>query len=345
MKKILVSSLLCSSLLLAANSNYNYEFTPMVGAVKSEGNLDIKNQKVYGFSLGRYLSEDSMFDQLELGILNSTNTKYEIGDEKTKITRFFTNVIKEYGVNDKMSFYSLAGLGYEKYSKELLGNEDDGFVNYGIGLKYKLSQNVSLKTDVRHLITFDGNNHILYTLGLGIAFGEKAKPSAPMTDEPVMIEKPKPVKKTPINEPIVVLDDDMDGVPNQMDNCPDSKKGAIVNHKGCDVVLDLNINFDTNSAIIKSDYNNKINDFANLLKKHPTLKAKINAHTDSDGSLKHNEILSQKRADSAVQALVDLNIDASRLESEGFGETQPIASNKTKEGKAQNRRVEALIKK
>lgn len=335
MKKIIAISLFCTSVLLAMPSNYNYEFTPMIGAVKSEGNLDLKNQKIYGFSFGRNISDQSIFDQLELGILNSTNTKYKIGDEKTKITRFFTNIIKDYEVNDKLSFYSLIGLGYEKYSKERYKNEDDGFGNYGIGLKYKLTDNVSLKTDIRHLITFDGNNHLLYTLGLGIAFGEKAKRSSPIK-EPVIIKDP--IKKVP-------LDDDMDGVYNKNDNCPKTEKGTIVDEKGCAVTFNLQINFDTNSAEIKDNYNSKINEFAALLKKYPSLKAKINAHTDSDGSTVYNEKLSQRRANSTLKSLTNLNIDASRLEAQGFGESQPIASNKTKEGKSKNRRVEALIKK
>ena len=75
------------------------------------------------------------------------------------------------------------------------------------------------------------------------------------------------------------------------------------------------------------------------------MKAKIEAHTDSKGSAKYNEALSQKRAEAAVKALTDLDINKDRLEAVGYGETKPKATNDTEEGRAANRRVEATIKK
>lgn len=371
MKKTLISTLICSSVLFAANSNYNYEVTPMIGAIVPEGNLDLKNQKNYGISVGRNL-DDNIFDQLELGILRSTNTKYDIGGDKTKITRFFANIIKEYSLNDKTSLYSLIGLGYEDFSKNLYNNDDDGFGNYGIGIKYQFNDRLALKADIRHLITFDGNNNLLYTMGLGISFGAKAHPMVKekeeVKEEPKIMEQPVEqiaveldddkdgvlnkndiCPQTPmgvsVNEQGCELDSDKDGIVNSADKCPNSEMGVIVDKMGCAINVDLNINFETNSATIRNEYSNKINEFANFLKKYPNLNAKIKAHTDATGSEKYNEKLSQRRANSALKALTDLNIDAKRLEAVGYGETKPIASNKTKEGRALNRRVEAVIKK
>lgn len=346
MKKILATSLLCSSLLFAANSDYNYEITPMIGAVKSEGNLNLENQKVFGLSLGRTLSEDAIFDQLEFGILGSSSTDYESSNQDTKVIRFFSNLIKEYGISEKTSLYALVGLGYEKFSEERFGNEDDGFGNYGFGLKYKLSQNVSLKTDLRHLITFDGDNHLLYTIGLGIAFGPKAKPM-PMKKEMPM-DEPAPMKqemKEEMKQPVkaVILDDDNDGVKNSLDDCPNSKPAAVVDVHGCDNVIDLNLQFDTDSAKVKNQYNSNLSDFALYLKKRPKLNATIEAHTDSVGSKKYNQKLSEKRAASTIKALKELNVDTNRLKAVGYGETKPAVSNKTKEGRTTNRRVEAVI--
>ncbi len=399
MKKLLTALLLCTSLLFAANSNYNYEITPIIGGLNPEGNLDLDDQQLYGVSIGRYLDDDSIFDQLEIGILGTTSTDYTLGNEDTYVTRFFTNLINEYEMNETASLYSLVGLGYEAFSKEKYENEDGGFVNYGLGLKFKLSESVSLKTDVRHLINFEGDNNLLYTLGLGISFGEKAK-AVPVIKE-VKKEKMKEVIKedpiildddkdgvinskdkcpttprgtkvnqhgceldddkdgvlnskdkcptTPMGEKVnqhgCELDDDNDGVVNSIDKCPDTIQGAIIDKHGCAVTVNLHINFDTDSSIIKNTYENKIEEFANFLKKYPSVKAKIEAHTDSTGSQKYNEKLSQRRANSAVKALVDLQIDANRLEAIGYGELKPIQSNKTKEGRASNRRVEAIIKK
>jgi len=370
MKKVIASTLICSSLLLAANSDYNYEITPMIGGVKSEGNLDLKNQKNYGVSIGRNLSGEHIFDQVELGILNSTNTDYSIGNEDTKILRIFANVIKDYKLSEKTSLYTLVGLGYEKFSTERFDNESDGFANYGIGLKYKLSENLSLKTDVRHLITFEGNNNLLYTVGLGISFGKKAKPVM-KKEMPVMKETkkevPMPAKHVEVSDkdkdgvldnndicpqsPAGVtvgvrgceLDDDKDGIVNSHDKCPNTIKGAFVDNTGCVVTVDLSINFDTDSSIINNTYDNKIKEFATFLKRNPSVKARIEAHTDATGSKKYNEKLSQRRAAATVKELTNLNINSSRLEAIGYGELKAIASNKTKEGRAQNRRVEAVI--
>jgi len=70
----------------------------------------------------------------------------------------------------------------------------------------------------------------------------------------------------------------------------------------------------------------------------------IEGHTDSDGSTEHNQVLSQQRAESVKSYLVAAGISSSRLSVEGFGESEPVASNATATGKAQNRRVE-LVKK
>ena len=79
------------------------------------------------------------------------------------------------------------------------------------------------------------------------------------------------------------------------------------------------------------------------MQENKNLTAVIEAHTDSKGTDSYNQNLSQKRASSVVNALKAYNIDSSRLKAIGYGESQPIASNDNEEGKAQNRRVTALI--
>lgn len=360
MKKILASTLLCSSLLLAANSNYDYEITPMIGIVDSEGDMNLENQKAYGLSIGKYIDDVYFFDQIEIGFLNSTNTDYtDSGD--TKVTRFFTNLIKEYQVTSKTSLYGLAGLGYEDYSNERFNNEDDAFGNYGIGLKYKISDSISLKTDIRHLISFEGNNSLLYTIGFGFAFGEKAKPTVekePMKEEeeekmPLDDDQdgiynrddicPNTPRGIAVNNKGCEFDSDKDKLIDRLDKCPYSAPGAVVDKFGCDNVVNLDIQFDKDSATITNQYDNRLNEFATYLNKRPNLNANIEAHTDSDGTNEYNQILSQKRAQSTIKALGELDVDTTRLKAVGHGEDKPVASNETSEGKALNRRVEAVI--
>ena len=80
-----------------------------------------------------------------------------------------------------------------------------------------------------------------------------------------------------------------------------------------------------------------------ILKEYPTSKFHIEGHTDSDGKDAMNLKISQDRAAAVKNYLVENGVAADRLTSEGYGETKPIASNKTAKGKAQNRRVEVKL--
>lgn len=101
--------------------------------------------------------------------------------------------------------------------------------------------------------------------------------------------------------------------------------------------------FDVNTATIKPESNGVLKELADVLKKYPDARIKIIGHTDSDGSDAANLELSAKRAAAVKEALTaEFKIDAARMETAGKGETEPAADNKTKEGKAQNRRVEFI---
>lgn len=101
--------------------------------------------------------------------------------------------------------------------------------------------------------------------------------------------------------------------------------------------------FDFQSAALKPESYGVIREIAGLMKDNGGLKLKIVGHTSSDGDDKANMELSQKRAAAVKDALVkDFGVDAARLETEGKGETEPVADNKTKEGKTANRRVEFI---
>lgn len=101
--------------------------------------------------------------------------------------------------------------------------------------------------------------------------------------------------------------------------------------------------FDVNTAILKPESFGVIKEIAGVLKEHGDIKITIIGHTDSDGSDASNLSLSQKRAAAVKDALTTVfGIDAARIETDGKGETKPVADNKTKEGKAANRRVEFI---
>ena len=106
----------------------------------------------------------------------------------------------------------------------------------------------------------------------------------------------------------------------------------------------LNVEFDFDKSIIKKGYYQDIDNLAGVMKQYPDLNVVIEGHTDSVGTAEYNKKLSQERADAVKKYMVEKGgIDANRLKAQGFGEEKPIASNKTKEGRQQNRRVEAAV--
>ena len=101
-----------------------------------------------------------------------------------------------------------------------------------------------------------------------------------------------------------------------------------------------NIQFETGKAIIKPVSYSILNDVAKILKEYNYYDVSIDGHTDNTGKADANLKLSQERAKAAMDYLVKQGVDASRMTSQGFGITKPIADNKTAAGRAQNRRVE-----
>jgi OOP family OmpA-OmpF porin len=161
---------------------------------------------------------------------------------------------------------------------------------------------------------------------------------------------PDTPKGVAVNNAGCPLDSDGDGVYDYLDKCPDTPKGIKVDANGCPVPLkekvsiELNVEFDFDSAKIRTIYNEHIQKVANFLKAYPDAEALIEGHTDSIGDEKYNQKLSEKRAQSVKDYIVSrFNVNPSRLKVKGYGESMPIADNKKKEGRQKNRRVVAVI--
>lgn len=115
---------------------------------------------------------------------------------------------------------------------------------------------------------------------------------------------------------------------------------------GDQIVIDGKIQFDYNSATIKPESHELLDDVATILTENADIeKLDIVGHTSSEGSDNINLKLSKERAASVMQYLVDKGIDAGRLSSQGKGEKDPIADNDSEEGKEKNRRVDFKIEK
>lgn len=144
-------------------------------------------------------------------------------------------------------------------------------------------------------------------------------------------------------------DSDNDGVADAVDKCPNTEKGEAVTAEGCPKyaeeirLLAKNIYFETASDKIKAESYEALNKVAAILVAHPSANLSIEGHTDSQGDDAMNLALSKKRAQSVLNYLTSKGADVSHLSAEGYGETQPLGDNSTKEGRAMNRRVELIV--
>jgi len=147
-------------------------------------------------------------------------------------------------------------------------------------------------------------------------------------------------------------DRDGDSVPDKDDICPDIP-GTVAN-KGCpEITVEVQnalkayaktILFDTGKTTLKPASLEVLDNAAAILNQYPTSNFYIDGHTDSVGRDTTNQTLSEGRASAVVAYLIEKGVASSRLEARGFGESTPIASNKTRDGRKTNRRVEILLK-
>ncbi|AQW87288.1 outer membrane fibronectin-binding protein [Campylobacter pinnipediorum subsp. caledonicus] len=352
MKKIALA-LVSASAIFAADMAYNYEVTPTVGGVRSEGNLDLtRDQFNIGITAARNL-EDMFFDQIQVGMNYTRNIKETIMDSKTKenvtrkghATRYHADVVKNLiDFSDNVGAYGLVGAGYEDISQKFIANERGGFGEYGLGLRFQVTDNFALKAEAKDAIKFDhGDHNWFYTLGFAIGLDAKNTPAPMVKPEPIVVEQMPIVEPEPVS-----MDDDNDGVINELDRCPNTPAGVVVDENGCEKVIilrDLDVNFAFDSYKVSVSYAEEIRKVAEFMSENPAYRVLLKGHTDSVGAEAYNQKLSEKRANAVSQALQYFGVDASKIKTVGFGETRPVAPNNTKEGRAENRRVEATFSK
>lgn len=353
MKKILlIPALLAGSLALAAPL-YNYEITPVVGYNFAEGNLGFKDNGylVYGVEL-QYNNPDWMISP-ELAVIytdsNSHNGEYELAEDgSTDVLRVAMNGVYTYKTDSYFQPFAKAGLGMQKMDNNQQENVDSLFLNAGAGVKMPIMDNVALKLEAVYELKENAarwDNNVMGLFGINFAFGEpevKAAPVAAPVVAPKPVAKPAPVVAAPVK---VDGDADKDGVKDSKDKCPNTPAGVQVDKDGCTIVANLHINFDNNSYKIDKASDANVQKFADFLKAATTYKAEIIGHTDSVGSEAANLKLSQNRANAVKTSLVAKGVTADRVTTVGKGESSAVADNKTSEGRAQNRRIEAVLSK
>ncbi len=321
MKKLLLC-LGLASVLLGADNNVKFEITPTLNYNYFEGNLDMDNRYAPGVRLG-YHFDDFWLDQLELGLEHYSDVKYTNSTLTTDITRTYLSAIKGIDLGEKFYFYGLAGGGYEDFSKGAFDNKSGGFGHYGAGLKFRLSDSLALRLETRDQISFHNANHSwVSTLGISFGFGAKR--------EKVVVEQVKEVAIEPrVAAPV-------------QSQCPaEPREGAMLDENGCEKTISFEGHFGFDKVDINPAFEEKIKEIAQILDENARYDTILEGHTDNIGSRAYNQKLSERRAESVAKELEKFGVDKDRIQTVGYGQDKPRSSNDTKEGRADNRRVDA----
>jgi OOP family OmpA-OmpF porin len=267
--------------------------------------------------------------------------------------------------------YALAGLGAVQENIEGTTEDPLSFaLEFGAGVRLHFIDALNLRIGASAQHVYNNNVHptksqftdVRAIVGIAVPFGSGAAPApvaavvskdADGDGVPDSVDRcpaqPAPTSDgcpTPVVPAAPAKDTDADGIDDSKDECPGTLGGLEVDANGCvaqasaqKVVL-KGVNFLPNSAELTPAAKTVLDEAYDALAGQASLKVEIGGHTDSSGDEKVNLALSQRRADSVRKYLVGKGIAADRLSAKGYGEAQPIADNKTKDGRTQNRRVE-----
>jgi OOP family OmpA-OmpF porin len=395
------------------------EVTPYAGYNFFEKRQNLENQPIVGGRLGYNITN-------WLGIEGNWNfIKSYVDDKSTRptmqgqfssptdsvfITHYNLDLLYHFFPESRINPYITAGYGIVHYTPKI-NNKNLSVLDFGVGAKFWVADNIALRADIRDNMIFDEHIHdVATTLGVVFAFGGKSAAPAPV--EPPPAPAPVPVPKAvepppaPPATPTAALSIDPatvtkgqsaiitwksqnasgceiqpaigsvppEGVrtitpvssttynlacsgaggsatstvlvtvvlPPPPVPAPLPPKAAAAAKRFCSKPAVLAINFDTDKSDIKPEYHDELKTVGDFLMYFPNAKGEISGHTDSVGSNAYNEKLSDRRAESVGSYIrTTFGVKPGRITTKGYGETKPVASNKTKAGKAKNRRIEA----
>ncbi len=301
--------------------------TLLAGATMSAGAGDLEGIYLGPSITGYYLDSERVIDGHDDAAVAGINLGY----------RFFNDWALEAGVGReiagddldvaKIDFYywfgdapdtnwrpyAVAGLSY--FDRDDVNNlqpdeEHTHQAGIGLGVSKMFGEQLEFRADARLLHKVregqDGTNDGALNLALNYYF------SKPAPAQPMAAAEPAP---EPAPEP---------------QQAPETRT----------IRVQLDVEFEFDKAVVRAIYGDELQAVANAMKAHDDIDLVLEGHTDSVGSDAYNQDLSERRAQAVKAELVkQYGIDASRISTVGYGESQPIATNSTEEGRAQNRRV------
>jgi OOP family OmpA-OmpF porin len=273
------------------------------------------------------------------------------------------NLVSSFNPQGNLSPYLLFGAGYLGTETELGASDSSPSGTAGLGLKVRFGDSPwSLRAEWRMRHAFGGDNSYtdqLGSLGVRYSFGGSSSSALALaagvpetvaeadTDGDSVVDSRDACPNTPLGIPVnqagCPMDSDRDGVADNRDQCADTGAGVKVDASGCDIIELKPAYFEIESAVLSAFTKRALDESAAILARNPDVQVEIGGHADSSGPEDYNMKLSLRRAEAVRQYLQQAGVDPKRLTIRGYGELQPIASNETILGRADNRRVELKV--
>jgi OOP family OmpA-OmpF porin len=334
---------------VAANDVGHWYVAPAVGGVSVDDRRGVADKDwLYGLHFGRNFSEvfsaELSFDQSHVK---------GVGPPGVNLWGGAVDFLAVAGRDKAIAPYALVGVGALHTGRKLIDDRTDFMAETGVGVLATLwrsgdgARSLQLRPELKVRFSDAGSQTLrdyIGTVGLQYTFG------AP--DPRPVAATPPPPPPAPEEPPVQVAkalppsDSDGDGVIDAADQCADTPAGVAVDLLGCprqgSITLE-GVNFETGSARLTSDSQTALEAVSRELKTHPRLRIELQGHTDSTGSAAFNQRLSQQRADSVREYMLNAGVPSEQLVAKGYGPTLPVASNTTVEGRSKNRRVVMFV--
>ena len=335
-------SLAVATILATTVTAAHAEFTvsPMIGYHFFDGDKNIENSIEGSIALGYEINENIGLE-LRYGQGNTLNDnglrKFDIRNEMATLDVYYA-----FSSFEKLRPYVLIGGGLQRETgkgvfRPAAFARENTIANIASGFFYDISNSLAMRAEMRAVQDLQANDYdSIASVGVTYSFGgNKAAAIAPAAPAAVAVKTDG--------------DDDKDGVANSADKCPGTPTNVVVTADGCtkelveSVSREMRVLFDFDKSVVKPEFHDEIEGIAKLLKEYPAATVEIQGHTDSRGTASYNDDLSQRRADAIANVLTKTyGLSADRISSKGYGAAQPVADNKTAEGRAKNRRSVAV---
>ncbi|MBR9980787.1 MAG: outer membrane beta-barrel domain-containing protein [Desulfatitalea sp.] len=295
----------------------SFEVSPFLGYNFFENRQNLKDDFVFGGRFGYNITKNFGIEVagefIKTGVDDRTKIFTREGQftspiDDVKITFYHFDLIYHFIPESNFNPYLVAGYGGAQYSPEKINDDDMDIVSFGLGAKYRLTENIALRLDLRDNMIFDKTIHNLAaTIGVVFTFGGKAKSktqamSEPKAEEAIVIvasepqveEKVKKVAADPVVKPKVI------------------------------VLAFEDVHFDFDQSVLTQDAKDILKRSVSILKKNPEAKIRIAGYTSASGTEEYNQQLSERRARAVYDYMTKEGlVPQENLSTIGYGQNRP----------------------